>query len=84
MQHMVQAGMQAFPPATFPTNAAPEMQVSVKGSLNESLSSLKSAENVHQQQQQQQQQHNNLHVSRSNSAMLHKFTTKLFFFRPQG
>lgn len=62
MQHMVQAGMQAFPPATFPTNAAPEMQVSVKGSLNESLSSLKSAENVHQQQQ-QQQQHNNLHVS---------------------
>lgn len=54
---VAQAGMQAaaFPPA-FPANAAPEMQ---KGSLNESISSLKSAENnIHQQQQ-----HNNIHVS---------------------
>lgn len=53
---VAQAGMQAaFPPAAFPTNAAPEMQ---KGSLTESISSLKSAEsNIHQQQ------HNNLHVS---------------------
>lgn len=70
--------MQAFPPATFPTNAAPEMQVSVKGSLNESLSSLKSAENVQNvhQQQQQQQQHNNLHVSIKYIALAQYCVTK--------